>query len=122
MPTTACTKCRARHSPNQLCLAQLFEIRLGLKDDHRSFGRLVISANTEDDEVFNQMERQYAIRVSRWTRYTRFLILSKRLFVVSRMLESCILFQTSNRRASETSRLGLRPCNGSAYDKKRSYY
>jgi hypothetical protein len=87
MAGATCIRCRARHLPDQLCLAQAFEIRLGLKEDDRSFGCLVVSNVTEDADVFSQMKKQYAIRVSPWTRYTRFSVLSQKLFVVRRLLE-----------------------------------
>lgn len=83
MTRTACIRCHIWHLPDQLCLAQSFEIRLGVKGDHRSFGCLVISHVTEDDDIYNQMKKQYTIRVSPWTRYTRFSVLSDKLFVVS---------------------------------------
>lgn len=89
MARTRCDICHTWHSSNvsnQVCPAKKFEITLRFKEDHNIVGRLVISAQMEDEVVFKQMKRLYDRRVSRWKRYTRFLVLSKRLFVVSWML------------------------------------
>lgn len=128
MARTRCDICHTRHSSdvsNQVCLANQFEIPLGFKEDHNIVGRLVISAQMEDEVVFKQMKMFYDRRVSRWKRYTRFLVLSKRLFIVSRMLGLSHMWATISNFwlwSPEIFRLGLWSRNRSPWDKKLSYY